>query len=99
MDSQNQDSKTEGFLISFNLMLIGGLLLLGCIVSLNKLLHHHLHQYWEKAGGFLNAIGKFEAETFRIATASELYLTWFSFLFFLIGLILVMIKLVKTWRL
>jgi uncharacterized membrane protein AbrB (regulator of aidB expression) len=79
-------------------MLIGGLLLLGCIVSLNKLIIHHLHKYWEEAGGILSSIGKFEADAFRISSLSELYLTWFSFLFFMLGLILVIVKLVKTWR-
>ncbi len=99
MDSQNQDSNTEGFLVSFNLMLIGGLLLLGCIVSLNKLINHHLHKYGEEVGGILTSIGKFEADTFKISSLSELYITWFSFLFFLVGVILVIVKLVKTWRL
>jgi hypothetical protein len=98
MDSQNQDSNTEGFLVSFNLMVIGGLLMLGCIVSVNKLINHHLHKYWEEEGGILTSIGKFEADAFRISSLSELYLTWFFFLFFLVGLILVIVKLVKTWR-
>ncbi len=52
----------------------------------------------QASGGMMYKINFIESETFQIFTTNELYLTWFSFSLSFIGLIIVIIKLVKTWK-
>jgi hypothetical protein len=87
-----------GFMFSLNLMVLGGTLLLFTIISLNKLLVHYLSKQMQASGGMMYKINFIESETFQIFTTNELYLTWFSFSLSFIGLIIVITKLVKTWK-
>jgi hypothetical protein len=97
MDSKSPHSQA-GFLHSINLMLLGGLLLLALIVASNKLLIHYLWRQSALPNTWLGNLAQTEAQTFRIFSTTELYLTWFAFLIALIGLIGVLVKLIKTWK-
>lgn len=98
MNQEEPNHHDPGFLFSLNLMLIGGVLLLGLIVSANKLLNHFLKDYWEQSRGILASVGQMEAETFAITSSADLYLTWTAALFSLTGLIIVIRKLVIYWK-
>jgi hypothetical protein len=98
MQNDPLEKKDPGFLFSLNLMVLGGTLLLFVIISLNKLVIHYLSGKLDQSRGMLYEINIMESETFQIYNESELYLTWFSFGVSFIGLIIVINKLVKTWK-
>lgn len=98
MNTEPTEKKDPGFLFSLNLMVLGGALLLFVIISLNKLVIHYLSGYLDQSRGILYEVNVMESETFKIFNESELYLTWFSFLLSFFGLVIVINKLVKTWK-
>lgn len=98
MNNEPTEKKDPGFLFSLNLMVLGGTLLLFVIISLNKLVIHYMSGYLDQSRGILYQVNVIESETFKIYNESELYLTWFSFSLAFIGLVIVINKLVKTWK-
>lgn len=93
-DQKNND---PGFLYSLNLMVLGGVLLLFAIISLNKLLNHYFSSNLEMSRGILYSVNEMEPDTFKIYSSSELYLTWLAFSLSALGLIITVNRLVKTW--
>ncbi|MDP1728548.1 MAG: hypothetical protein Q8M15_17315 [Bacteroidota bacterium] len=93
-DEEQQD---EGYNHSIKLMLIGGLLMLVCIVGGNKLIYFHLNLQTENQARIINNLIKVEASAFKINSYAELALTWFFVVTATFGLITVIYRLVKTW--
>ncbi len=93
-DEEQQD---EGYNHSIKLMLIGGLLMLVCIVGGNKLIYFHLNLQTENQAKLINNLIKVESGAFKINSYAELALTWFFVITATIGLITVIYRLVKTW--
>jgi hypothetical protein len=98
MQKDPLEKKDPSFLFSLNLMVLGGTLLLFVMISLNKLMIHYLSGHLNQTNQFIYKIALVENETFKIYNERELYLTWFSFSLSFIGLVIVLSKLVKTWK-
>jgi hypothetical protein len=98
MQNDPLEKKDPGFLFSLNLMVLGGAILLFTIISLNQLVIHYFSGQLDQSKGMLYEINIMESETFQIYNESELYLTWFSFSVSFIGLVIIIKKLVKTWK-
>ncbi|MDZ4666358.1 MAG: hypothetical protein SGJ00_00600 [bacterium] len=98
MQSDPKEKHDPGFLFSLNLMLLGGTLLLFVIITLNKLFIHYQSESFDHSRGMLYSINILETESFSINSVSELYLTWFSFLISLAGLVAIVVKLAKSWK-
>ena len=98
MQEDQNKSGDPSFLFSLNLMVLGGVLLLMLIITLNKLVNHYFSQHLEMNRGLLYSINVVEADTFQIYSSSELYLTWFACLLSLVGLTITVTKLAKSWR-
>lgn len=99
MEEQPNKPSDPGFLFSLNLMLLGGVLLLMVIITLNKLLNHYFSQQLDMNRGILYSVNVIETDSFKIYSSSELYLTWFACLLSALGLTITVTKLAKSWRL
>lgn len=98
MDNGEPQEHDPGFLFSLNLMVLGGVLLLFVIITLNKIITHYFSDFFDHSRGILYAVNEMESETFRINNQAELYLTWFALVLSLTGLVIVVVKLVRTWN-
>ncbi|MCF8254183.1 MAG: hypothetical protein K9H61_09950 [Bacteroidia bacterium] len=98
MENQPSENRDPGFLFSLNLMVLGGGLLLFVIITLNKLVIHYASSFFDHNRGILYSINVMEGDSFSINNESELILIWFAFILSLIGLIITITKLVKTWK-
>ena len=92
------DPNDPGFFQSVKLMLFGGLLMLSCIVALNKLFIHYVKIYWGQRTDVLLSFSYFESQAFQIQSRNELHFTWAFCIISLSGLVMVIFKLVKTWK-
>jgi len=98
MALKNNEEKDPDFLFSLNLMVLGGLLLLFFIITANKLANHYFVSYPNHSPGILSALNKQEAGVFDVRNEGELHLFLIAFALSLIGLIVVIHQLVKTWN-
>lgn len=98
MALKNNEEKDPDFLFSLNLMVLGGSLLLFFIITANKLANHYFVNYPNPSPNMRSALNKLEVGVFDIRSEIELDLFLIAFALSLIGLIVVIHKLVKTWN-
>lgn len=98
MYPKDTDKRDPGFLLSLNLMVFGGALLLFSIISGNRLLNHYLSNELDHTRGMLYSVNIMESESFKIYSPPELYLTWLAFLVSFTGLAFLIHRLIKTWK-
>lgn len=97
-EKTNQDGEDQGFLLSLNLMILGGILLLFVIITANKLINHYFTFVDPKRDKLEFYVNILEQDTFKIYSTSELNTIWFAGMVSTAGLLIVVVKLVKTWK-